>query len=242
MFTHYRTQGFFLKEEERGEADRLFTVFTEDFGKLKVFGRAIRKIKSKLRAGTEIFSLSEIEFIQGKTHKTLTDTVLIDKFKNIKEDLEKLKTAFQIAKALDSFLGEEEKDDEIWQLLKETFQRLNDYSLQTTNYSLVYNYFFWNLISISGYKPELYHCSICQKKLLPRNLYFSSKESGIICESCFQKMDEKTKALCLKINVNVVKILRLIIEKSWKILERLKIEKEDKENLNSLLKNQIYIQ
>jgi len=241
MFTHYRTQGFFLKEEEQGEADRLFTVFTEDFGKLKVFGKAIRKIKSKLRAGTEIFSLSEIEFIQGKTHKTLTDTVLIDKFKNIKEDLEKLKTAFQIAKALDSFLGEEEKDDEIWQLLKETFQRLNNYPLRTINYSLVYYYFFWNLISILGYKPELYHCSVCQKRLLPRNLYFSSKESGIICESCFQKMDEKTKALCLKININVVKILRLIIEKSWKILERLKIEKEDKENLNSLLKNQIYV-
>jgi len=241
MFTHYRTQGFFLKEEEQGEADRLFTVFTEDFGKLKVFGKAIRKIKSKLRAGTEIFSLSEIEFIQGKTHKTLTDTVLIDKFKNIKEDLEKLKTAFQIVKALDSFLGEEEKDDEIWQLLKETFQRLNNYPLRTINYSLVYYYFFWNLISILGYKPELYHCSVCQKRLLPRNLYFSSKESGIICESCFKKMDEKTKALCLKININVVKILRLIIEKSWKILERLKIEKEDKENLNSLLKNQIYV-
>ncbi len=236
-FTHYRTKGFFLKEEERGEANRLFTVFTKDFGKLKVFGKAIRKIKSKLRAGTEIFSLSEIEFIQGKTHKTLTDTVPIDRFKNIKEDPEKLKTAFQIAEALDSFLGEEEKDDEIWQLLTGTFQRLNDYSLQTINCSLIYHYFFWNLVSILGYKPELYYCSVCQKKLFPQNLYFSSKEGGVICESCFKKMDEKTKDSCLKINVNVIKILRLIIEKNWKILERLKIEKEDKENINSLSKS-----
>ena len=237
MFTHYRTQGFFLKKEEQGEANRLFTVFTRDFGKLKIFGRAIRKIKSKLRAGSEIFSLSEIEFIQGKAYKTLTDTVLIDRFKNIKENPEKLETALQIAKALDSFLGEEEKDDEIWQLLKETLQRLNDYPLQTIGHSLIYHYFFWNLVSILGYKPELYHCSVCQKKLFPRNLYFSSKEGGVICESCFQKMDEKTKHLCLKINVNVVKILRLIIEKNWKILKRLKIEKEDKENLSSLSKS-----
>jgi len=237
MFTHYRTQGFFLKKEERGEANRLFTVFTKDFGKLKIFGRAIRKIKSKLRAGSEIFSLSEIEFIQGKAYKTLTDTVLIDRFKNIKENPEKLETAFQIAKALDSFLGEEEKDDEIWQLLKETLQRLDDYSLQTIGHSLIYHYFFWNLVSILGYKPEIYHCSVCQKKLFPRSLYFSSKEGGVICESCFQKMDEKTKHLCLKINVNVVKILRLIIEKNWKILKRLKIEKEDKENLSSLSKS-----
>ena len=236
MFIHYRTKAFFLNEQDRGEANRLFTVFTSDFGKLRIFGKAIRKIKSKLRAGTEVFSLSEIEFIQGKSHKTLTDTTLIDRFKNIKEDPKKLKVAFQVAESLDSFLEEEEKDDEIWQLLKETIQRLDSCSLKTENYLLIYYYFFWNLVSILGYKPELYHCSVCQKKLLPRNLYFSSKEDGIVCESCFQKMDEKTRDFYSKINVNVVKILRLIIKKYWDILKQLKIGKEDKENLNSLSK------
>ena len=235
-FTHYRTKGFFLKEEERGEVDRLFTVFTRDFGKLRIFGKAIRKIKSKLRAGTKIFSISEIEFIQGKTHKTLTDTVLIDRFKNIKESPEKLEIAFQIAETMDSLLGEEEKDDEIWQLLKETIQRLDNCSLEAKSYLLIYYYFFWNLVSILGYKPELYHCSVCQKKLFPHNLYFSSKEGGIVCESCFQKMDKKTKNFYSKINVNVVKILRLIIKKNWNILKQLKIGKEDEENLSSLLK------
>lgn len=236
MFIHYRTKAFFLNEQDRGEANRLFTIFTSDFGKLKIFGKAIRKIKSKLRAGTEIFSLSEIEFIQGKSHKTLTDVVLIDRFKNIKEDPKKLKITFQVAETLDSFLEEEEKDDEIWQLLEEAIQRLDNCSLEIKNYSLIYYYFFWNLVSILGYKPELYHCSVCQKKLLPHNLYFSSKEDGIICESCFQKMDKKTKDFYSKINVNVVKILRLIIKKNWNILKQLKIGEEDKENLNSLLK------
>jgi len=236
MFIHYRTEAFFLNEQDRGGANRLFTVFASDFGKLRIFGKAIRKIKSKLRAGTEIFSLSEIEFIQGKSHKTLTDTILIDRFRNIKEDPKKLKVAFQIAETLDSFLEEEEKDDEIWQLLKETIQRLDSCSLKTENYLLIYYYFFWNLVSILGYKPELYHCSVCQKKLLPHNLYFSSKEDGIICESCFQKMDKETKDFYSKINVNVVKILRLIIKKNWNILKQLKIGEEDKENLSSLLK------
>ena len=235
MFTHYRTNAFFLDGQDRGEANRLFTIFTNDFGKLKIFGKAIRKIKSKLRAGTEIFSLSEIEFIQGKTHKTLTDTVLIDRFKNIKEYPKKLKVAFQIAETLNSFLEQGEKDDEIWQLLKETIQRLDNYLLETKNYSLIYYYFFWNLVSILGYKPELYNCSVCQKKLLPHNLYFSS-EGGIVCESCFQKMDKETKDFYSKININVVKILRLIIKKNWNILKQLRIKEEDEENLKSLLK------
>ena len=84
-FTHYRTQGIFLKKEDRGEADQLFTVFAEDFGKLEILGRAIRKITSKLRSASSPFYLSEIEFIQGKTYKTLTDAILIDNFKNIRE-------------------------------------------------------------------------------------------------------------------------------------------------------------
>jgi len=47
MFLKYRTQGLIFKKEERGEADQLFTVFTRDFGKLEVLGKAIRKISSK---------------------------------------------------------------------------------------------------------------------------------------------------------------------------------------------------
>jgi len=69
MFTHYRTQGFILKKADAGEADRLFTVYTKDFGKLELLARAVRKIKSKLRAGLEIFYLSEMNSSREKPRK-----------------------------------------------------------------------------------------------------------------------------------------------------------------------------
>ena len=90
MFVHYRTKGFVLKKECREEADQLFTLFTKDFGKLEVLGKAIRKISSKLRANIEVFYLTEVEFIQGKNQKILTDAILIEKFKNLRENLKKL--------------------------------------------------------------------------------------------------------------------------------------------------------
>ncbi|KPJ55867.1 hypothetical protein AMJ49_06190, partial [Parcubacteria bacterium DG_74_2] len=67
-----------MKKIDQGEWDRIFIIYTRDFGKLKVLARAERKIKSKLRAGLELFYLSEIEFIQGKNYKTLTNAVLIE--------------------------------------------------------------------------------------------------------------------------------------------------------------------
>ena len=160
MAVHYRTQGFVIKKTDRGEADQLFTIYTKDFGKLEILGKAIRKIKSKLRGGIELFYLSEIEFIQGKTHKTLTDTILIENFSNIRKDLKKLKVAHQITDVLDNLVVKEEKDDQIWALLNGTFEKLNSQKPE-----IMYYYFFWNLVSILGYQPELSNCSISGKKI-----------------------------------------------------------------------------
>ncbi len=161
MAIHYRAQGFIIKKTDRGEANQLFTIYTQDFGKLEILGKAIRKIKSKLRGGTELFYLSEVEFIQGKAHKTLTDAILIDSFPRIRQDLARLKIAHQIAETFDNLIVKEEKDDQIWQLLKEVFDRLG--SLKKPE--IVYYYFFWHLVSILGYAPEIHGCSIGSKKI-----------------------------------------------------------------------------
>jgi len=250
MFLKYRTQGLIFKKEERGEADQLFTVFTRDFGKLEVLGKAIRKISSKLRSGIEIFYLSEIEFIQGKIYKTLTDAFLIEKFQNLRKDLERLDIAYKISEDLDNFVKGEEPDEKIWQLILETFEKLNNPNLQSSITSeasgdepkgsstcnLQYYYFFWNFISILGYKPELYFCPICRKKLKPEKLYFSSKEGGIICQDCSKSFGVPSGS-GIETKPEVVKILRKILEKDWKILSRLKNIEEYLKSIETISKN-----
>ena len=180
MFLHYRTQGFILKKTNRGEADRIFTIYTKDFGKLEILCKAIRKISSKLRSGTELFYLSEIEFIQGKTHKTLTDVILIESFPILRKDPERLSIAYRISEVLDNLVKGQEADEGIWKLLNETFTELNNLKIENEKLKIIYYYFLWNLLSISGYQPELYNCSLCQKNLLSGKLYFNLREEGII--------------------------------------------------------------
>jgi len=243
MFVRYRTLGLILVKRDWGEADQLFTVYTKDFGKLEILGKAIRKISSKLRSGIEIFYLSEIEFIQGKAYKTLTDAILINNFKNLRKNLERLDVAKKIADDLDNFVRGEEPDEKIWQLILETFEKLNNLQLTTYNSQLIYYYFFWNFISILGYKPELYFCTVCQKKLTearkdlcarskPEKLYFSAKEGGIICPNCSKKFKDK-----IEIKPEVVKILRKILEKDWEILSRLKNIEEYLQSLETISEN-----
>lgn len=239
MATHYRTQAFILNKADLWEADQVFTVFTKDFGKLKILGKAIRKIKSKLRAGIELFYLSEIEFIQGKNYKTLTDATAIEKLNNVKQDLEKLEIVSQIVENTDDLIRGEEKDEDVWNLLTEAFQKLENYELGIKNYELIYYYFFWNLLSILGYQMDLYHCSNCQKKLIPEKLYFNPEE-GIICSGCLPAAGLSTElsrgplAKAGEISPDVIKILRLFLEKDWNILLRLKIQDFHKKELEAI--------
>jgi len=227
MAVHYRTQGFFIRKADRGEANQLFTVYTKDFGKIEILGKAIRKIKSKLRSGANLFYLSEIEFIQGKTHKTLTDAILIKNYSNIRKDLEKLGVAHQINQALNDLVKGQEADKEIWNLLTDVFNRLDRLDRQKPDF--IYHYFLWNLFSILGYQPELFHCVRCQKRLKPGIIYFSFKEGGVVCEKCLKRTTD-----IQEINMDVVKILRLFLTRDWAILARLKVSSESQKLLDDV--------
>jgi len=223
-FIHYRTQSIFLKAKERGEADKLFVVFTKEFGKIEVLGKAIRKINSKLRAGADNGCFSEISFIQGKTYKILTDTLLIESFNLFKKDIEKLKIFYKMADALDSLVGLEEPDIQIWKLLKKSLHILN---IKKSDPEKTFIYFLWNLFLILGYSPELRHCPVCDKKLLPETFFFIPKEGGVVCWQCAKAIDG-AKAL---ITIGAVKILRLLTSSnSRKIIAR----EEDWKNLKEI--------
>lgn len=229
MAIHYRTEGFVLRKNDFWEADRIFTIFTKDFGKLEILGRAIRKIKSKLRGGTRLFSLANIEFIQGKTYRTLTDASLIEDFQNLRKDLKRLRIVYEISEILNDLIRGQEKDEKIWNLLRETFQRLSKPSLSVKECWLIYYYFLWNFLSILGYRPELNLCVICQKKLIPKNLYFSPKDGGVTCFDCFKKAKSGKK-----IEPDVIKILRLILKKEVSLLKRLKIKRVYQEAIKEI--------
>lgn len=222
MFIHYRTQGFVLKKVDRGEADQILMVYTKDFGKLRILGKAIRKIKSKLRAGVSLFAQSEIEFIQGKTYKILTDAILIESFENIKKDLKRLKIASEIAEIFDQLIKGQEKDEKIWQLLRKTFKNLNDYSLPTTHYPLLHYYFLWHLLSILGYSPQLAKCSVCQKKKEPS--LFSFEERGLVCQACSKGLE---RAKLFKIEPKRVKILKTLLEGKFPFSARLELDSQE---------------
>ncbi len=225
MTARYRTQAFTFQKNDTNETDRIFSVFSNDYGRLDLFAKAIRKINSKLRGGINIFSFSDIEFIQGKNRKTLTDASALEKFDNIFNNPQKFSTANKIGEVLNNFLKGEERDDKVFNLLYKTFSELNNEWIGGCKASFLYYYFLWSFLALQGYGPEVTKCADCHGKLLPDGIYFSFKEGGILCEKC-SILDEATQ----RINSDTVKLLRLILKEDWAVILKLKIS-DDSRNL-----------
>ena len=80
----YQTNAIILKKENIFEADRLYHLYTEDFGKVKAIAGGVRKINAKLSGHLEPFNLVWVELMTKKngdlfittalSHKSLLDT------------------------------------------------------------------------------------------------------------------------------------------------------------------------
>ena len=120
----HSTNALFLQKEPKGETDLVFTLYSQDLGKIKVLGRGIRKMSSKLRSSAQVFYLSEIKFIEGKAGKILTDALVINKQEQIFQSPAKLLKATDIAEKIDQVFIYAQQDSEAWSLLLNFFDLL----------------------------------------------------------------------------------------------------------------------
>ena len=91
-----------------------------------MFAVSERKITSKLRGGLELFSLSQLEFVQGKQKKVLVEAIPLTQYLTTFEDLSYLRSAMHIAKLVDEHMAEQEKDEKVWNLLLQSFSELKE--------------------------------------------------------------------------------------------------------------------
>lgn len=74
----YTTRGLVLSEVPRREADRLYTILTEEFGLVRATAAGVRKIASKLKGSLEPYSFTKVSLVKGKDMWRITSTELIE--------------------------------------------------------------------------------------------------------------------------------------------------------------------
>ncbi len=93
-----RTRAIILRRTNYGEADRVVQLLTP-LGRRSVMARGVRREKSKLAGGIELFAVSDIVIGQGKGDLgVLTSARLVQFYRHILEDYDRMQFGYEALK------------------------------------------------------------------------------------------------------------------------------------------------
>ncbi len=121
-----RTKAIVLRRTNYGEANRILQLLTPEYGKLSVMAKGVRREKSKLASGIELFSRSDVTIATGKGEMgTLTGARSEVFYQKIVTEYDRLQFGYealqQITKAADML-----DEPAFFELLDQCFEALNN--------------------------------------------------------------------------------------------------------------------
>jgi DNA repair protein RecO (recombination protein O) len=146
------TTAIVLSRTNYQEADRILTLLTPDKGKVHVLAKGVRKSRSKMAAGTELLSISEIGYIRGRGElATLTSARLRTHYGTIVKDLERTNYAYDVIKRVNR-ITEDNAEPAYFELLRDVLERLNEPAF---NLDLLQAWTNMQLLRVTGHEPDL---------------------------------------------------------------------------------------
>lgn len=212
-----RTQAFVLRRTNYGETDRILNLLTPE-GKIAVLAKGVRREKSKLAGGIELFSLSDVTIHSGKSELgILTSARTVRHYGAVATDLARLTLASEVLKQINR-ATEQVYSPEYFEILKQVLAALDEgYDLE-----LVETWFWLNFARVRG--EEL-------------NLYYDASGARLQAETTYV-WDSTENALRAEPRGNVgaehIKLMRLILSNSLTVVARVR-------NLSDLLPPVNYI-
>ncbi len=209
----YKSEAVILKRMNLGEADKILTIFTPNFGKLRVVAKGVRKVTSRLAGHVELFTRSQMLLAKGRNLDIVTQSETVDAYRPLHDDLSRIAHASYAAELLDKLTPDALEHYPSYKLIVETFQLLStDGDVDKT-----LRWFELQLLGYLGYSPELTRCVECRNELTPVVNAFSPALGGVVCASC------RRIGMGRDISVNALKLLRLMQRNPYSGVSRVRI-------------------
>lgn len=121
-----RTSAVVLRRTNYGEADRILQLLTPEHGKISVMARGVRREKSKLAGGIELFAICDVTIMPGKGEiGMLTGARLNTFFAQILKEYERMQFGYEVIKQVGK-AAEQVEDAAFYNLLTIAYISLND--------------------------------------------------------------------------------------------------------------------
>jgi DNA repair protein RecO (recombination protein O) len=173
-----RTKAIVLKRTDYGEADRILQLLTPE-GKKSVMAKGVRKEKSKLAGGIELFSVSEVVIHEGKGELgILTSAKLLEHYDAFVRDIELLELGGGLMKNV-SRRAEQVDSPEFFNILRQSLQAAQKHApegSETRWKELIRSWASMNLLHAAGEEINLKY-DVSGSRLLPDSRYMWDTEN-----------------------------------------------------------------
>jgi len=239
---NYQTQGIILKQTKLGESDKIVTIYTPEFGKLKAVAKGACRPGSKLGGNVEPLTYSLMLLAKGRNLDIITQSQTINGFLALKSDLWRMACGLYILELIDSFTVEGGENRPLFDLLLDILDQLSEPDSKET----VLRYFELHLLHHLGYRPQLRRCVNCDSPLKPVVNFFSPGKGGLLCPHCsseenhsYDQIEPISLTPPLPISVGALKVLRLWQSCDYATARRVRVKPELSRELEQVLQQHI---
>lgn len=200
-----RTRAIVLRRTNYGEADRILTLLTP-LGQRSALAKGVRREKSKLAGGIELFAISDVVVTTSKGGLgILTSARLVHFYHHIIEDYDRLQFGYETINLVTK--ASEQIDDSGWyEVLSEVYMGLDN---ATVSLQLTQTWFYLHYAELTGYAFSLER-DVAGQPLDPEKTYmYDVHEKGL-------RLAEQGD-----INANHIKLLRLIATRSLAVIAQI---------------------
>ena len=169
-----------------GESDRVVTLFTRDFGKVRGVARAARRGRSRFGGALELFTLGTLVFFDGGR----SDLVSIDHFDitrpfgAIREDLDRLGQAAWMAECVGRLTADRDPQAAVYGLLVRALRSVEAGRLPAS----VATVFGVRCVAALGHGLRTDACVVCRAARATRPWTAMDLEGGgVVCPACSRR-------------------------------------------------------
>ena len=216
-----KVEGIVVSEVDYKESSKIINVLTLDEGLIGLVARGTKQVKNKLAGVTTKLTYGYFHMNYRENGlSTLMEVDVIDKFKNIRKNIDLMSYSLYLLELADK-VYKHEGNNGIFEQLIASLKKIDE----GYDYKVIANIFELKMLDFLGIRPVIDECVNCGNKT--DIVTISSYRGGYLCKNCLNGE--------LVVNIKTVKLLRMFFYVDISKISKLEVSDEVKRELTQFI-------
>ncbi len=183
-----------LSRRDFSETSVICVFFSQQYGKISLLAKGVKRPRGKTVSSFDLLDKIRASFsINPDGLGLLREYTTTKVWSDLRKSIDRWYVAIYISELINISTKELEPLPAVYQLLDKALTTIASADSSEKLANIIVR-FILRLLTEIGYKPELYKCVLCGRRLTPDDLlFFSASSGGIVCRDCEPNVFDKIR-------------------------------------------------